>query len=177
MSDLILTGTGALREIIRLGERTLNVQEAARESALRRAGELLRLTIADIAGVIVIGGILATVRIPVEPGPTVFAVLGIVLMILSASILSIVLSGTRYSGVLVAGPDFQRLADHVSKEKMTQRMLHGSIVLSLPDWIMQNERRIARVQRMSGYAIIALSVGTGLFFGALLYIGGGVLYG
>jgi hypothetical protein len=164
-----------LHEAVRQGERVLSLQHETRESILRRAGELLRLAVATIGGVIVIGGILSAIRLPVTP--VLFAVfaVGLSFQVVAAGLFAALLSGGRSVGAFAYGPEPRRLADLMLAGELTEEALWRSLIEIQPDLVADNNRLLIHLQRMNAFAVLTLSTGAALLLGGLFYILGDAL--
>lgn len=155
----------------------LAVQQEVRESALRRAGELLRLAVASMGGVLVVGGLLSTSDAKLDLWAILIVLAGAAATLTSAAILSQVLAGKSRYGTFAYGPDLRRLAHHVKTTTFPPPELYASLVVATPDWILLNAEAISLIQQAKARAIVALSLGVLLFLSGLIYILGRMIHG
>lgn len=166
-----------IREALRQAERILAIQQETRESALRRAGEILRLAMATVGAVVVVAGILTTSHQHVEVWIGGI-VLGGLLLVGSAVIqLSRVLAGAGSYGVLASGPSMHRILDAARDTKVNDDLFLASLVESAADWIGDSGGSLARLQAAKGRALNLYITGATLLLGAAVYIAGGAIHG
>lgn len=169
-------GLPVLREVLRQGGRVLSFQDQVRESVLRRASELLKLSVATLGGVIVIGGIMSATRIPLPTEGFIAFAVGVGALVCSTGLLAATLADIRSPGAFTHGPDLRRIAQQMRRTGMTEVNLLIALVDAQPDWVEDNGHLIVRVQRMVAWALALLALGTIVLLAALFYIAGGAIF-
>ncbi len=151
--------------------------DAAIESGLRRATELLRLTVATFGGVVVIAGILAARDFAIDGWALGWLALGTALLVGAAAILARVLAGSGETADFAFGPDIHEAVDVVDDPGFTERAVLRSLVVAAPTWIDGNKRLIQAVERSRGRALKILAAGVGALMFGLFYIAVGAILG
>lgn len=162
-----------LREALRQGERILELQDATRESVLRRSAELLRLAVASVGGVIVVMGLLSTSAVEIGPVAFIGFVAGVSVQIGSIAVLAASMAGGRIVGAFAYGPDLRVVAEHLVDDGIDERRLLETLVQGQPVWIDDNSALLIRLQRMNACAVAWLSGGAGIVLLDLFFILGG----
>lgn len=165
-----------LREALRQGERILTFQDEVRESILRRASDLLKLSVATLGGVIVITGILSATGVPMTPVAFGGFAVAVLCQVFSAGVLAALLSGGRVVGAFMFGPDLRRVVNRLRQGKTTEVGFLLTLIGAQPAWVEDNNRLMVRLQRMNASAVIALAVGTFILPMTLVYILGGAIF-
>ena len=164
-----------MEEVWTEGRRMLAFQDATHEAELRRAGELLRLNVVTLGGLIIVAGILTTAKVAV--GWVMFSALfvGVVALVGSSFLLSMVMTVSGGPRGFAYGPDLGLLVAQLAVERLTRPVLLLSLIEGLPGWVADNERMLARVHRRKAIALMAMVAGATLLLLALLYIARGAI--
>lgn len=165
----------ALRLALQQGERLLEFQNQNRESILRRSSDLLKLSIATIGGVIVVGGILSASPAGIDLLELVGFSVGVTLIMVAAAILALSLAGGKSVGAFAYGPDLLRIAERFEEKGADQAGLLVSLVQVQPVWVQDNDLLMIRMQRINAVAVSSLALGAVVFSLTLLYILGGTI--
>lgn len=164
-----------LREALRQGERILAWQDSLRESILRRTGELLRLAVATLGGILVLAGLMASSSTSLTGSAYWGFGAGVTFEALSAGTLASALAGGRWAGDFGYGPDLGRVMGYVLEGSVDEVGMLATMAGVQPDWILDNNRLLVRLQRINGIAVSFLILGAAAILVTLGFIGGGVM--
>lgn len=165
----------ALKLALQQGQRLLEFQNQNRESILRRSSDFLRLSVATLGGIIVVGGIISTSRISIGLMDLVSFGAGVALVMIAAITLALSVAGGKTVGAFAYGPDLLRIADRFEEKDIDEVALLASLIRIQPEWVQENDRLMIRMQRMNAAAVTALALGALVFALTLLYILGGTI--
>lgn len=101
----------------------------------------------------------------------------VALQVTAAGTLAIALSGGRIVGDFVWGTDLQRLAEYLRTPGASLDALLTSLGNAQPDWVEDNNRLLAWLQRLNGFAVLLLASGSLILLVTLCYILGGTIIG
>jgi hypothetical protein len=164
-----------LREILRQADVTIERFLSERQSALRGARDLLRLVVASLAGVVVLGVALVTVGIRV---PTVALAMGLmgVLMLMGAGLaLASVLAGMGAQAVMGFGPNPHRLVSRMVQAPLQELTLLNSLARGAPGIAESVARGLRSVRGAITGGLLLLALGTFLVMAGILYVLGGLI--
>lgn len=166
---------GLLREVMRHGERMIAMQTSAHDAEMRRTGDLLRLAVAVVGGVIVLVGILSAADVAVGWPPAILVGAGVFLVVSAAVILALVLSGRLQRDGLAFGPELEPILSRIKDPDLSEATVLRSICEGFPGWLNDNRALLRDLEKMRSLALLTMVLGVAAILVALVYIAGGAI--